>query len=209
MSTDTTVADVHVEVYVRSLPTHGSAPRAVLGRLAELEQRGLVDSHELLVWGERAPVSPEGAETATGVEIANLVATFEEWARRNGLALAPAMGSRTIDSRLAGEHYEEVRLPELLVAAYHGRDLVGVAPHAQDGDVCSARCYLDRFPDPTASAEFVPVEGARAEMETQRAVRTGAADGKNDPDRSPEPEESAGGPPNAGSDDNPDTPPTL
>jgi len=209
MSTDTTAADVHVEVYVRSVPTHGSAPRAVLGRLAELERRGLVDSHELVVWGERAPVSPKRAETATGAEIADLVTTFEEWARRNHLTLAPAMRSRTVDSRLAGERYEEVRLPELLVATYHGPDLVAVAPHVQDGEVCSARLYLDRFPDPTEGAEFVPVESAGKERERRRTVRSSVAAGESDPDRLPGSEAETTDATDDDSDESLGKPPTL
>jgi hypothetical protein len=209
MSTDNEAGDVHVEVYVRSLPTHGSASRATLGRLAELEQRGLVDAHELVVWGERAPASPECAETATGADIADLVATFREWARRNDLTLAPAMRPRTVDSRLTGVHYEEVRLPELLVATYHGRDLVGVAPHERNGEVCSVRLYLDRLPDPTERAEFVPVDGVRTETETRRTVGVVDASNEGDSDRRSRPEGDTTGGADTDSDDGFGKPPTL
>lgn len=176
MTNDNKARDVHVDVYVRSLPTHGSAANAVLGRLSALEKRGLVDSHGVLVWGDRAPPSPASARTTTGREIAKQVGIFREWARRNGVALAPAMESRVVESTIRDAEYEEVRLPELLVATYCGEDLVAVCPHEQDGEVCSPRLYLDRFPDATDGNEFVPVERARR-TEEERAVLEASAGG--------------------------------
>jgi len=176
MANDNNRQDVHVDVYVRSLPTHGSAANAVLGRLAALGRRGLVDSHDVLVWGSRAPPSPAGARTATGREIARQVGLFREWARRNDVVLAPAMESRVVESTVRGAEYEEVRLPELLVAAYCGEGLVAVCPHEQDGEVCTPRLYLDRFPDATDGNEFAPVQNAKGTGK-ERAVLEASAGG--------------------------------
>lgn len=174
MTDDFEAGSVHVELYVRALPTHGSTANAVLGRLSTLEQRGLVDSHEVLVWGDRAPTSPAAAQTATGQEVAERVALFREWARRNDVSLGPAMQSRTVDSSIREESYDEVRLPEVLVATYREEDLVAVAPHRQDEKVCSVRLYLDRFPDETDGSEFVAVERARSEQDQRVATRVGS-----------------------------------
>jgi len=189
MANDNNGQDVHVDVYVRSLPTHGSAANAVLGRLSALEKRGLVDGHDVLVWGGRAPPSPASARTTTGREIARQVRLFREWARRNDVALAPAMESRVVESAVRDAEYEEVRLPELLVAAYCGEDLVAVCPHVQDGEVCTPRLYLDRFPDATDGNRFVPVERARSTGK-ERAVLEASAGGpgavpseRDDPER--------------------------
>jgi len=168
-----TAGNVHVEVYVRSLPTHGGTANAVLGRVSTLEKRGLVDTYEVLVWGDRAPTSPDVAETQTGRGTAEQVALFREWARRNDVSLAPAMHSRTVESTLRDAADDEVRLPEVLVATYCGEDLVTVAPHRQDGQVCSVRLYLDRFPDATDGSDFVAVERARVEEEGRIATHVG------------------------------------
>jgi hypothetical protein len=174
MSDDTAAGAVHVEVYVRSLPTHGRTANAVLGRLSTLEKRGLIDVYEVLVWGDRAPTSPAAAETPTGREIAERVALFREWARRNDVSLGPAMRARTVESTLRDEAYDEVRLPEVLVATYCGEDLAAVTPHRQDEQVCTVQLYLDRFPDTTDGSEFVAVERARPESEERVAIRVGA-----------------------------------
>lgn len=177
MSDDSTAGGVHVEVYVRSLPAHGRTANAVLGRLSTLEKRGLVDTHEVLVWGDRAPTSPAAAETPTGQEIAEQVALFREWARRNDVSLGPAMHARTVESTIRDEAYDEVRLPEVLVATYCGEDLVAVAPHRQDDRVCTVPLYLDRFPDATDGTGFVAVERARPEARQQVAIETGPGGG--------------------------------
>ncbi|PSP53549.1 hypothetical protein BRC67_01535 [Halobacteriales archaeon QH_3_68_24] len=183
---------MHVDVYVRSLPTHGSAANAVLGRLSALEKRGFVDAHDVLVWGSRAPPSPASARTTTGREIARQAGLFREWARRNDVAasndvaLAPAMESRVVESTIREAEYEEVRLPELLVATYCGEDLVAVCPHVQDGEVCTPRLYLDRFPDATDGNQFVPVERAwstgkeRAVLEASAGSPGAVASERND-----------------------------
>ena len=186
MVNDNNKRDVHVDVYVRSLPTHGSAANAVLGRLSALEKRGLVDAHDVLVWGGRAPPSPVSARTTTGREIARQAGLFREWARRNDVALAPAMESRVVESTIREAEYEEVRLPELLVATYCGEDLVAVCPHVQDGEVCTPRLYLDRFPDATDGNQFVPVERAwstgkeRAVLEASAGSPGAVASERND-----------------------------
>ena len=186
MANDNNRQDVHVDVYVRSLPTHGSAANAVLGRLSALEKRGLVDAHDVLVWGGRAPPSPVSARTTTGREIARQAGLFKEWARRNDVALAPAMESRVVESTIREAEYEEVRLPELLVATYCGEDLVAVCPHVQDDEVCTPRLYLDRFPDATDGNQFVPVERAwstgkeRAVLEASAGSPGAVASERND-----------------------------
>ena len=186
MSDTTMAGDVHVELYVRALPTHGSTANAVLGRLSTLEQRGLLDSREVLVWGDRAPPSPAAAETPSGREIAERVALFTEWARRNDVSLGPAMHSRTVESTLRDERYDEVRLPEVLLATYSGEDLVAVVPHSQDEEVCTVRLYLDRFPDATDGSEFVAVERARPEADERVPIRVGGGTHTN-PDSGSEP----------------------
>jgi len=173
MSDESTAGGVHVEVYVRSLPAYGSTANAVLGQLSTLEKRGLVDTHEVLVWGDRAPTSPAAAETPTGREVAEQVALFREWARGNDVSLGPAMHARTVESTIRDEAYEEVRLPEVLVATYRNEDLVAVAPHRQDDQVCTVTLYLDRFPDATDGTGFVAVERARPEGRQRVAVEAG------------------------------------
>jgi len=152
------VAD-RAEIYVRSLLPEGySQPQgAILDRVADLVEAGVIGKRQVQVCGQQVPASVADTRTAVGERLVTRLAAFQEWARRNDCSLAPAMDRRTVDDSLAGTHYRALRLPAVLLAEYRDGDLHCVTPH-HDGD--TVRSVEDRL-DELATGEPTVFEPLR------------------------------------------------
>jgi len=140
------VAD-RAEIYVRSLlpAGHSQQQAATLERVAGLVERGVVGERQIQVCGHQVPASVAATQTAVGERLVTRLAAFQEWARRNGCSLAPAMELRTVDDSLADAHYRALRLPAVLLAEYRDGDLRCVTPHHDGDGVCSVADRLDEL----------------------------------------------------------------
>ncbi|QLH83305.1 HTH domain-containing protein [Halosimplex pelagicum] len=175
-----------VEAYVRSLRAGEESPqRRALDRLDALAAAGEIEGHEVVVWGDRAPPSPEAVRTRAGRFVLDRVTVFERWAERNDASIEDAFGVRTVDSSLTGETHAELVLPRLAVAAVRDGRLLAVAPATVDDEHRSVGRFLDGLEDGALPGE------RSVEIRPLRAARTAGTPTADDRDR-PEPPETAG-----------------
>ncbi|MFB6178824.1 MAG: HTH domain-containing protein [Halorientalis sp.] len=174
---------VRLELYVRSLhaaQAHGRQD-AVIERLNALEDAGVIDEYQLVVWGRQAPASPAEAHTDAGVFTLNRVAVFSEWAAANEFSVDEHFEQRSVDSSMAGESYQAVRFPVMTLAEYHGQDLAFVAPATRANGTHSVGDRLDTIEaTPRAgerAAEFTTLDHAYSEPPHQLTLTD-----PNDPD---------------------------
>ncbi|WP_136716294.1 HTH domain-containing protein [Halorientalis salina] len=160
---------VRVELYVRSLLAGQARSQQdeAIERLAALEDAGVIDESQLVIWGRQAPASPAEARTDAGVFARNRVTVFSEWASANGLSVEEQFQRRTVDSAISGETYRAVRFPVMTLAEYHGKDLTFVAPANGPETTYAVQDRLDTIEMESRPAdrngEFQPIEQAYAE----------------------------------------------
>jgi hypothetical protein len=121
---------LYVELYVRSLAPRGiqSRQRAVIERLTQLTDTGVVEGHRVLVCGRQIPAKRRDLVTEFGQFLHERIAVFSEWAERNGWSLDHAFSRRTVDSAITGETTDVLALPAMALAEYEGDALRFVAP---------------------------------------------------------------------------------
>ncbi|QPV63116.1 hypothetical protein I7X12_00335 [Halosimplex litoreum] len=206
-----------IEVYVRSLrPRPGRSQRRALDRLDALAAAGEIGGYEVVVWGDRAPPSPDAVRTRAGRFVLDRVTVFQRWAERNGASIEGAFAVRTVDSSVTGERHDELVLPRLVAAAVRNGRLLAVAPATVDGGHRSIEAFLDGLEDGALpgerSVEIRPLGAARTAESTPTDDRdrreppsaTGETTARPEAaDRSsttrPSPAESAAGPAEEGS----------
>jgi hypothetical protein len=144
MQGGTSATETLVEVYVRSLrPGTGRSQRRALDRLDALAAAGVIGGYEVVVWGDRAPPSPDTVRTRAGRFVLDRVTVFQRWAERNGASIEGTFAVRTVDSSITGERHDELVLPRLVAAAVRDGRLLAVAPATVDGDHRSIEAFLD------------------------------------------------------------------
>lgn len=141
----TTEESVQVELYVRSLLAEQAQSQQdeVIERLTALEEDGVIDEFQVVVWGRQAPASPAKARTDAGVFTLNRVAVFSEWAAANGLSVDENFERRNVESRIIDESYQAIRFPVMTLAEYHDQDLAFVAPATGSDVTHSVQDRLD------------------------------------------------------------------
>lgn len=159
--------ETRIEVYVRSLRPGVRRPqRRALDRLDALAAAGDIAGYEVVVWGDRAPPSPEAVRTRAGRFVLDRVTVFQRWAQRNDASLEDAFGVRTVDSSITGETHAELVLPRLAAAAVRDGRLLGVAPATVDDDHRSVDEFIDELeagaPPHDRSVEIRPLGASRA-----------------------------------------------
>lgn len=154
MQGGTGATETLIEVYVRSLrPRAGRPQRRVFDRLDALTAAGEIGGYEVVVWGDRAPPSPEAVRTRAGRFVLDRVTVFQRWAERNDASIEDAFGVRTVDSSITGERHDELVLPRLVAAAVRDGRLFAVAPAKVDGEHRSVDGFLDELEGGTVSDE--------------------------------------------------------
>jgi len=179
MTGGTAASEIGIEVYVRSLrPGEGCPQRRALDRLDTLAAAGEIEGYEVVVWGDRAPPSPEAVRTRAGRFVLDRVTVFQRWAERNGASIEDAFGVRTVDSSITGETYAELVLPRVAAAALRDDRLLAVAPATVDDEHRSVEALLDGLEDGSLPGE----ESVEARpLGRTRTVETGAADDSDRP----------------------------
>ena len=121
---------LHLELYVRSLAPRGfqSRQRAVVERLTQLTETGVVEGHRVVVCGRQIPAKRTDRVTEFGQYLHDRIATFSKWADRNGWSLDHAFAHRTVESSITGETMDLLVLPAMALAEYDGDALRFVAP---------------------------------------------------------------------------------
>lgn len=154
-----------LELFVRSLASADANPKqaAALDRVGRLADAGVVADYSVYVVGRE--VCPEAARaTEPGRFICDRILAFREWAARNGLSVDAIVEPRRVRSELTGEEYQTIVFPTVVVAAFEGDSLRGVAPctdgetHYAVGDLLDV---LEADGGPTPPAGPTPPGGRR------------------------------------------------
>lgn len=122
--------DIAVELCVRSLSPQGASSRqeAVIDHLADLEERGVIETFSLIVWGARFAPGSAAARTATGRELERRIEAFERWVAQAEKPDELAFEHREVRSLVSDERREEIVLPVLCLVVYQDEVLRCVSP---------------------------------------------------------------------------------
>lgn len=125
-----TDTEPYIELYVRSLLPDGAGKRqdAVIDQLAALEREDEIAGYDIIVWGKQVAPESAAANTDEGRYLLNRIAEFKQWALSNNVSLESFYERRTVDSAVAGDATDAIRLPVIGLAEYDGDELVHVAP---------------------------------------------------------------------------------
>lgn len=145
--TDVAVGQPHrIEVVFRSLaPGQGAHDRRrrIVHRLEEAANTVLLDSYDLRIVGEALCLCEDCTETRLGHFVHDTLSTLREGGSD---AVDPlAFSTRTVDSRMTGEHYTLLVPPEVSLAVYVDGSLRGVFPADVEGVTVSVTDFLDAF----------------------------------------------------------------
>lgn len=134
-----------VKLFLSADPEPGveATKRAVLDRITDLVDRGVIERYEVHVWGKA--FRPDGPLDGTRYQrwVAGHLDDFREWAADNDASLAPAFCEQHVECPLSGESYDVVSLPRVCLALYRDGDLWSLAPTRDAGGVRSPRDALD------------------------------------------------------------------
>jgi hypothetical protein len=145
MSDQQSAEPLRVVVWMRELSPPPEDPReTVLARLRELETAGQVDEVSVRVWGKSVPV-PEESGDGPRSPVQRRVATFRDWAEREGHSLGPAFRRYEQSTMVSEERNEALRLPLQCLAVYEDERLVGVFPCSTDIKTETVADCLDRL----------------------------------------------------------------
>lgn len=159
MSTTDWAEATRADLFVRSdLPTPARRCRqATTSRLEALVAKSVFEAVSVTSWAKRVPLE-SGANLGTFER--DTFDEFSEWARREGVRLAPFFDTRECHSSTTGERQTQLVLPALCLALYDGEELVGVVPHAdEDGTVSIGDC-LEYFEKGTGDDRSVTLTAA-------------------------------------------------
>lgn len=126
-----TAENRHVSIYVRStLPPLGAKSRQerVIDSLDGMVERGLLDSVDLVVTGDRLCLCGTCTGTTGGGEVVDLVERLREWRGPAGASAAPFFERREVTSAIAGESATAIVPPRVAVSLSLDDSLAGVFP---------------------------------------------------------------------------------
>ena len=123
-----------IELFVRSLAPNGATQQqeAILSRLDQLDERGVVDNYTVTIWDERIVPESLAAQSGTGREIGETVDQFQAWADERDVSLDRFFIDQTIHSAITGDRYSAIALPVFALAEYEDGELRSVTPHERD-----------------------------------------------------------------------------
>ncbi|WP_254535292.1 HTH domain-containing protein [Halomarina litorea] len=123
-----------VELYVRSLAPREAHQRQerVIESLGDLEERGVIDGFDVLVWGRALCPGSAGAHTGAGRTVSDRLDRIERWVEGTARSIAQVCRSERLESAITGECHEVVRLPSLALAEFDGDELIHFAPCRAD-----------------------------------------------------------------------------
>lgn len=161
MSVSETHGGRRVQLFVRSLSPSGSRrqQRAVLERLATLEEAGRISEYDVHVWGKQAPASSSETHTDAGSYALDRVSRFREWAAVNEVSMESTFELREVDAEISDDHYRTLVFPTFLLAEYRDDAIECVTPHRSEDGVATVVDRLARL-DRGEAAEYEPIERA-------------------------------------------------
>jgi len=138
---------IRFDLFVRSLGSHVGSHRrqaAILERIERFEERDIIDSVQLTVWGDSVCVSECCAERPAVRATRDRVEQFNEWAQQRASISTP-FERREVRSSITDEQYAVVDLPTICLAVYVDTSLDAVVPASIDGEHRTVSWYLDWF----------------------------------------------------------------
>lgn len=155
-----------VELYVRSLAAGEAHQRQerVIERLRRLDEGGVIDGFEVLVWGRGLCRDSMSARTVAGRRVGDRLDRIEEWVEGTARSVSEFCRSERLDSAITGESREVVRLPSLAMAEFDDGDLVGFAPCREGDRVVSVSDRLAALgPEPDTDERDDPADQSPSE----------------------------------------------
>ena len=125
----------NVELYVRSLAPCETRNEqdAIVERLQDLEQRGVVDDVDLTVWGNAVCLDGATAQVGTGSQVAERIREFYRWCEDEHASLEPYFTTSVVDSETYGDTFRRVVPPHRCLAVYEDDQLRAVYPSSVEG----------------------------------------------------------------------------
>jgi hypothetical protein len=115
-----------------------------LRRLDRLERLGVIDEYRLHEWPHQLDVSSAQPSTPEAQLARDRIETFRAWAGREGVRL-PFPETTTVGAGRMGPEVDVLPLPPLVVAEFHDRELVFVAPCVDPEGGCSVEEHIDHI----------------------------------------------------------------
>ncbi|WP_178917130.1 HTH domain-containing protein [Natronomonas gomsonensis] len=141
--------------------------------LRSLEDGPLVDTVVVRSWPETVRLDDEGDhETLARYE------RFRSWADRRGVSIRPPFETRTRSSIVEEDGVDVLVTPTLCLAVYREERLVGVFPHAADGETYTVEEAVDtlrsgELPRPLGSIDPKPTAEQRRCPDCEGALVNG------------------------------------
>lgn len=104
--------------------------QAIQDRLRTLQNDGRIDELSVKAWGKQIPVQEGGSADPGTRSWAQLYDEFKSWADRSDCSLEPAFSRHNIESFVADDRQEVIRLPIICLAAYDDDGLLDLAPRS-------------------------------------------------------------------------------
>lgn len=177
---------LEVHLYVRSLAAAEGSPygESAIERLEALEAAGVVDAHEIEIWGADLVLSTADA-TPVGERILDRLERFQTWIEENGCSFGPAWRIRDRSSWFGDRSPPRLVLPTVILAEYEDGRLRHLAPCADGEELVTVRQRLEAIgADAESGRRPVPVPasqpGASVHRDGNRA-RNPRGDGQSNP----------------------------
>lgn len=153
---------VRFDLFVRTLGapagSHGRQA-AVLDRLDRLDQRDVVDSTRVQVWGDSICVSECCSNHPTIRSLRDRIASFRAWGQEKP-DVDMGFERRTIDNSITDERFEVVDLPTMCLAVYVDSYLEGIFPVSIGEETWTVPDYLNWFEQTRGIADRTMVADA-------------------------------------------------
>lgn len=147
-----------MEVFFRSPsnPEPHQFQRTLIERISELDERGVIDSHEVTIFGGKLCRCEACASTEWTRERLAEIERWRAWAAEEGVSLC--LDEHSVRNSITGEEYEFVVPPTATLVLCIEGTIGTVLPHHVDRDIVTPGEFLSAF-----------VEGDHAQPDTATA----------------------------------------
>jgi DNA-binding HxlR family transcriptional regulator len=134
------------ELLIRTLSPPAGPHRSqeqLLQRLEALEERELVDSTAVRIWGPQIPTQGAAAETRVGRTALETIERLQQWQQESGHSIIRFFEKRTVDATMCDEYYSVIVPPSQCLLAYVEGELRSVIPCQVGSEMVSVSDFLD------------------------------------------------------------------
>lgn len=132
---------LRIELYVRRNAFGArTQQQRLFERVRRLEAHPEVEETAVRRWPSRIAADE-------GSEIVGVAREFEMWAAERGLSLAPCFERREVEPTFTVERFEQLVLPVMCLAVYHGGRLERVAPHVAERRAYTVHDCIEELED--------------------------------------------------------------